>query len=85
MTHLKKILFVMQIRICNKDANDEIDIDGNNSFEDIKACHYAKGKFYILANKCGKMRGIFLIEIDEQEMKKHGRVGRPNFIIKWWN
>jgi len=57
----------------------QIDIDDFYKISDIKACLYSKGRFYLLANKHEKIRGFFLIQIDENDPK-----GKNNyFILKW--
>ena len=57
----------------------QIDIDGFYNISDIKACLYSEGRFYLLANKHERVRGFFLIQIDENDPR-----GKNNyFILKW--
>ena len=63
----------------------EVDIDRVFSISEVKACLNFSGKFYILANSFQKIRGLYLLEIDESDLgididlenKSH------NFHIKW--
>lgn len=43
----------------------EIGLDCIHHVTDVKACLHANDKFYVLANKFQKNRGIFLIETDQ--------------------
>jgi len=64
--------------------NKEIDIDQLFFIADIRACIYNKGHFYILANKYKKVRGIFLLDIDESKIGiNNNTMGR--FIYKLKN
>ena len=60
----------------------EIDVDNNFLITDVKACVFSNNKFYVLANKFEKMRGVFILMIDESNLSK---LNRKNFIIKWNN
>ena len=62
--------------------DQEIDVDNNFLITDVKACLFYNKKFYVLANKFEKMRGVFLLMIDESNLT---RLNRKNFIIKWNN
>ena len=46
----------------------EFNVDSKYYIEEVRACIYQKGKFYILANKYKKNLGIFLLEIDENKI-----------------
>lgn len=46
---------------------------------DVRACKNCYGKFYIFANKFEKNRGLYLMELDENEPCKKSY---PDFIIK---
>ena len=52
----------------NMQNDQEINIDTKYYIEDVKACIYKKGKFYILANRYKKNLGIFLLELDENKI-----------------
>ena len=40
--------------------------------------YYFESKFYILANRCDKRQGFYLIEFDEKQPKKN----KPEYLIK---
>ena len=63
-------------------SDEEVDVDAQYSISDIKACHYSNKMFYILANKCQKIRGVYLLAIDETNLNESSK---KNFIIKWKN
>lgn len=58
---------------------NEIDIDEMYHIGDIKCIVNLKSKFYILANKCLRMLGYYLIEIDEAYPDQP----LPQYIINW--
>ena len=58
---------------------EEIDIDEMYHIGDIKCIVNFKSKFYILANKCLRMLGYYLIEIDESNPEQPV----PQYIINW--
>ena len=45
-------------------TNKETDVDSIYKISDIKACYFKSGNFFILANKCEKVRGLYLLMID---------------------
>ena len=59
---------------------EEIDFDIKCNISEVKACLNTNGKFYILANKYKKDRGIFLMEVDEEYLCENEN---PQFIIRW--
>ena len=59
---------------------EEVDIDNLYKIGDIRSIVYTDKKFYILANKCERLLGYYLIAIDE---KKPGDVTNPNMLINW--
>lgn len=57
----------------------EIDIDEKFFIGDIRSIVFIRGKFYLLANKCERMLGYFLLEIDEKDIKNMN----PRYLINW--
>lgn len=53
------------------ECHDEIDFDVLCNVNEIQACKYHDGKFYILANRVERQRGIYLMEIDEKYIQNH--------------
>ena len=51
----------------NLDKEYEIDIDEKYQIGDIRSLIYSNNKFYLLANKCSKVLGYYLLEIEEEE------------------
>ena len=74
------VLFVNQN--IENEIDKEIDVDNNFLITDVKACIFYNKKFFVLANKFEKHRGVFLLMIDETNLTK---LLRRNFIIKWNN
>ena len=64
----------------NFKKEQEFDIDTMYRIGEVKACHYYKRKFLILANNCEKVKGVYLFCIDESCIDK--KTNR-NIIIKW--
>ena len=55
----------------------------------VKACINCHGKFFIFANKMEKIKGLFLLELDEKDFDE-GKFNHPDslaktdrFLIKW--
>ena len=46
---------------------EEVDIDNLYKIGDIRSIVYTDKKFYILANKCERLLGYYLIAIDEKK------------------
>ena len=68
----------------NFKSEEEIDIDSTYFLSEVKACHFSNGMFFILANKCEKIRGVFILMIDENSLDdKNSKNG--TFLIKWKN
>jgi hypothetical protein len=53
----------------NIEKDEEIDIDNLFHIGDIRSVINVNEKFYVLANKCDKLLGYYLIEIDENNPK----------------
>ena len=57
----------------------EIDIDEKYKIGDIRSLIYSNNKYYLLANKCNRVLGYYLLEIDEcEDAKKEG-----NWLLFW--
>lgn len=63
----------------NISNDEEIDIDNQYHIGDIRSVVNINEKFYVLANKCDKLLGYYLIEIDE----KDPTLQDPTFLINW--
>ena len=48
------------------EKDQEVDIDNLYHIGDIRSVVHSNEKFYILSNKCEKLLGYYLIEVDEQ-------------------
>lgn len=60
-------------------TQEEVGLDVKYHITDVRACLNCYGKFYIIANKFEKNRGLYLLELDENEPCKKSY---PDFIIK---
>ena len=67
----------------NFKSEEEIDIDSSYYLSEVKACHHANEMFFILANKCEKVRGVFILMVHENNLDKGSKSG--TFLIKWKN
>ena len=58
-----------------------VDIESEFQISEVRQVLYGKdlGKFYILANKCDRLLGYYLIEIDEAEPD----LNEPNVLVNW--
>lgn len=65
---------VLYVDIPNK---KEIDIDNLYKIAEIRSIVYIGNHFYVLANKCERLLGYFLIQIDEV----HPDVTQPTLLI----
>lgn len=63
----------------NIEKDEEIDIDNLFHIGDIRSVINVNEKFYVLSNKCDKLLGYYLIEIDENNPKSK----KPMFLINW--
>ena len=61
-------------------TEEEIDIDTMYRISDVKACIFHGNKFLILCSKCEKVRGVYLLCIDEDKIDDYNK---KNMIIKW--
>ena len=57
----------------------ELDIDNQYKIGDVRGVVYHGSKFYVLANKCNKMLGYYLLEIREKNPITTG----AEFLINW--
>ena len=64
-----------------------MEVDEIFGVRDVKACVNLLGKFFILANQRFKNKGVFLLQIDENNWDKIEELGDENendsFLIKW--
>ena len=60
----KDTLFV---KLNEEEAQREVDFDFKNNIFDIQASLSANGKFYLLANRYKRYKGVFLIELDQDD------------------
>lgn len=65
----------------NIEADYSVDIESEYHISEVRSVLYAKElrKFYILANKCDRLLGYYLIEIDEFEPEMQ----EPNVLVNW--
>ena len=55
------------VKLNEKEAQREVDFDFKNDIFDIQASLSANGKFYLLANRYKRYKGVFLVELDEKD------------------
>ena len=66
----------------DSETRQEIDFDVKCKVNEVQACKYKDGKFYILANRVDRQRGVFLMEIDENDICRSGMLkDKLNFLI----
>ena len=63
----------------------EIDIDKIFKISEVKASISFKNKYYILANKYERSRGLFLLEIDQNVNSTDTESQIEKYMIKWKN
>lgn len=84
MFNLNQSIFMVasfyDVLLVNFRKEDEFDIDAHYGICDIRSIVHSKRKFYVLANKCNKLLGYYLLEVSEQE---RGKSCRANYIINW--
>lgn len=52
-------------------TRNELYFDNLVNINEIQACKFYNSKFYILANRVERQRGIYLIEVDENDIEQN--------------
>ena len=63
-----------------------IDLEHIFKISQVKACLNAHGKFYIVANKRHKTKGLYLLDLDENDLdleEQENFSENDKYLIKW--
>jgi hypothetical protein len=74
------------VQLLKNEENLEVDFDLDFHMIDVMKCLRANDKFYILSNRFNNNRGVFLMELDENDPCNLGIIDQhiedPKFLLK---